>query len=400
MKSRRFSQSFRRIFDELKPGEPCKLKHHYRGALREVIGLLDLWAANDPERFVELYGGVDAIVARCHRYKRPEDKFSKPMVEKVLKELRSRHIISKRLERLRDGEEVEGFIVAPHDCLAVRESPTKCVFKGQLKAPGRWKRDPVLGDKGEWTGKLGPVYWAGYAKGTARCTVESMVQSTVNCMVGTSPQPKENETVNRKNSALTESTVVAVSVVLPEKETTPDHTSQVEIEKGKSNGNGKTGGKGKSGGAYDTTDQKQQQPRVVETIEMHFGTDGVDMAEITDGLFKETIESKRLDRKVQESLLTFCDEIIIDWSPRPYLGRKTHGDIMAEAMGRFTAKRGEEVPKYWYPIVRQLRESPAEQRFVEPIDETAELRALFDEHPQCPDCGYRHPGKRCGKRKG
>jgi len=387
MKSRRFSNSFRRVFDELEPGELCNLKHHYRGALREVIGLLDLWASNDPERFVELYGGVDAIVTRCHRFKRPEDKFSKPMIEKVLKELRSRHIISKRLVRVRDGEEVEGFIVAPHDCLAVRESPTKCVFKGQLQAPGRWRRDPVLDEKGEWGGKLGPVYWAGFSSGTARSTVESTVQSTANCTVGTSPQRTENETLKAENRALT---VITESAVLT-KEKTLTHLTDVSgqesrNEKGKSNTNPncKTG-KGKPGVVLSNkTDQK------LETIADHFSEwpdnyRGVIVA-VSTGLISDEIGKSDISAVANglrfynwPELAKCCRAVVVQQGGAPYLGRKTHGDVMAWAMGLFKERHGINTPACWYAVAKKLRESGTEKIFVSEDDGFDEWRRHQDE---------------------
>jgi hypothetical protein len=157
MKNQRsFSGSFQRVSQ----WQPCyKLAHHYRGAMREVVGILDKWAANDPERFVFCH--VDAIAEQCKKYQ-SKNLHGKRWVEKVLAELRRRHVISKPLTRIRRHEEVTGCIVAPHDCLTVREDDGLCVLVGQLAAPGCWKRVFV---NAEGVIKAGPVHWCGWPIG-------------------------------------------------------------------------------------------------------------------------------------------------------------------------------------------------------------------------------------------
>src|SRR5258705_7263505 len=53
----------------LKNSEVCSsLKRHYRGALRQVVGYLDLLATKDPERFV--WPSISDIQKHCRDYKR------------------------------------------------------------------------------------------------------------------------------------------------------------------------------------------------------------------------------------------------------------------------------------------------------------------------------------------
>jgi hypothetical protein len=408
MKARTFSGSFRRKYDELKSAdEPCILQHHYRGWLREVIGLLDLWARNDPERFVALYGGVDAVVQCCHWYQQPKKHPSKSMVEKVLKELRSRYIISKPLIRVRDGVECVGFIVTPHDYLAQRQTPTTCVLKGQLKTAGRWKRDPVLEATGKWTGKFGPVYAYCAVECTAPSTVESTAKCAVECTeectvadlalnVATSNDCAENRAV----TVLTES-VVGTERAVQTVRTGFDaaRTGQVEIETAKVQTKPQTNTEGLSSSSTTVTDQKQNP----ETIAQHFASGGVDMNDITDGLFEETEQSEHFDEVDVKTLLQICDAVIQDFGQRRYLGRKTHGDIMAEAMVRFTKKYGQNVPLYWYPIAKQLRASAGKHHSVRElsVSTTAAVREMAREiatRPPCPDCGAKHPMPPCGNR--
>jgi hypothetical protein len=129
---------------------------HFEGAAREVVGFLDKLASNDPERFV--WCEVAAIVKRCRRYK--AHAYNKRIVEYVLAELRSQHIISRQLTRKRRVgayvREVPGFIVAPHDALAVR-TKNVCEFVGQGHAPGAWECDPGVPESGWWTASEGAV---------------------------------------------------------------------------------------------------------------------------------------------------------------------------------------------------------------------------------------------------
>ena len=51
----------------LKSHRPCNHKHHYRNCYREVIGLYDLLASRDPERFVFI--SMAGVVKFCNRRK-------------------------------------------------------------------------------------------------------------------------------------------------------------------------------------------------------------------------------------------------------------------------------------------------------------------------------------------
>lgn len=125
MKSKHFARNFKPIV-QLKPGEMCSWKRHYRGALRELIGILNLWASNDPEHFV--YAGLDEMVRHCKRYK--GKGYSRRQVLYALKELREREIVSKPVTRFRFGQEIIGVIVVAHDMLVTRHHDCFCVFHG------------------------------------------------------------------------------------------------------------------------------------------------------------------------------------------------------------------------------------------------------------------------------
>lgn len=201
-KPRSFAGSFCRVTHDK---EKCGLKNHYRGAMREVVGFLDMLAANDPERFV--YCGVNAIQQHCKKYQ-SQKLHTKSWAEKLLAELRRRHVVSGRLVRVRRHEEVVGFIVAPHSCLTELMADGSCIFRGPVRMCGRWQR----------TGDAGPgsvLYWAGCA---AHSMEASTVRSAEGCAEGcadtASAQPTVETTLNSENAALT---VVAARTKEPRK---------------------------------------------------------------------------------------------------------------------------------------------------------------------------------------
>jgi hypothetical protein len=135
MKSKRFSPNFRAIV-QLKPGETCSWRRHFRGVTRNLIGQLDLWAANDPDRLV--YAGLKAIVKATKRYK--GEPYSRTAVLAALRSLRADKIVGKLVTCTRAGYGTTGFFVAEHDALCLRQG-NKCVCL-RTDAPLVWHSTP------------------------------------------------------------------------------------------------------------------------------------------------------------------------------------------------------------------------------------------------------------------
>ena len=379
---RRFANSFRPRYDELMPDESCNLQHHYRGALRELIGWLDLLANNRPDRFV--FCGPESMIAHCHYFEEPENKYSRRQIFYALKEFRARHIISKRLVRLVDGVEREGFIVAPHDCLCLRESETDCVLVGYMNANARWSREIIVKDQ---SGKplaeprIGPIYWAGYSSMTP-CALESALPCALpcapRCALSNSGQANDLTKVNPNISRLTEIAVVTESVVGTERNKNNTKPSQNQSE----NQNLLL----PSSSSPRLTDQKQT------TIGQHFPNGCADMEEITCGEWEERQEGVSDDQREEDEinngeLIDICNAIIRERIAEKYQGRKTHGDIMAEAMVRYTKQYNENVPQYWYPIIKELRKPrPTPDYEIE-----TERRALFTKLLAVQDLDWNSP---------
>lgn len=184
MKSKRFSRSFRPIV-ELKEGEMCSWRRHYRGALRNLIGILNLWASNDPDRFV--YAGLEAIVKNCKRYK--GKGYSRSAVLAALRELRGRqHIVSNLVTCTRFGYETSGFSVAAHDTLCVREG-NRCVFRG-TDAPLVWNSTPE---------NALPIALQNAHANTLPSAHDGALKSALPC----SPQDDEPKKLTSKNAPIT-----------------------------------------------------------------------------------------------------------------------------------------------------------------------------------------------------
>src|SRR5882757_5050147 len=81
-----------------KNGKLCSsLKRHYRGALRQVVGYLDLLATKDPERFV--WPSISDIQKHCRDYKRG-GLYSVRIVSYCKEALIAQGVISNRVWRV------------------------------------------------------------------------------------------------------------------------------------------------------------------------------------------------------------------------------------------------------------------------------------------------------------
>lgn len=99
-------------------GKPCRSKRHFTGCLRQVIGLAEKLAANDPERFIFIKQG---FIKNARKGRKGEYAYSERQVFYAL-DLAEKLSILIPAERNRNGLK-SGFIVADHD--AVTETDGK-----------------------------------------------------------------------------------------------------------------------------------------------------------------------------------------------------------------------------------------------------------------------------------
>jgi hypothetical protein len=178
-----------------KSADTCKLENHFRGVDAAIVHFLDYWASKDPERFV--YPGFRAIVNAAKNWAKkdkgnPEKlvpSYSKTWVEKRIRHLEKKRVLSPRVRRLRDFEERKGWIVAPHDSLCVRKvcrGKSACVLLGP-GAGGHWEAT--------MPGNPDSIRWVGFgAHTTAHSTDNSTDESTDNSTDNTTAHSTDNST--------------------------------------------------------------------------------------------------------------------------------------------------------------------------------------------------------------
>jgi hypothetical protein len=110
---------------------------HLDGCAREVMRALEMWAKNNPDRWV--YCTVRGLTEECNgKFRKGKDKgrpYSKVTVEQALRFLREKNLISHELGIAPDGRKQNGFVVAPHESMT-RRYPLACNFVGLEKAAG------------------------------------------------------------------------------------------------------------------------------------------------------------------------------------------------------------------------------------------------------------------------
>jgi len=144
MTTRKFQTSFHPL---VKPPaeEPCELKWHYTGVMRELVGYLDKMADRDPtgERFV--FTSVEYLLENEKLKRFNGAAYGERAIRYALAELRERWILSKPLHRERwmpSGQKghlilrrLKGSIMAPHASLAIADGYT-CRLGEPFTVPG------------------------------------------------------------------------------------------------------------------------------------------------------------------------------------------------------------------------------------------------------------------------
>lgn len=96
-------------------GSPCKLKRHFKGCLRQVIGFAELMASRDPERFIWVN---DAFFRHARKWS--GGYYSRRQVQRALSQAEQVGILGPA-QRVRHGVRLQGFLVHDHDDISYRE---------------------------------------------------------------------------------------------------------------------------------------------------------------------------------------------------------------------------------------------------------------------------------------
>jgi len=382
----KFGRSFRPVV-VLKNDEVCSLKRHYRGVLREVIGYLDKLAGNDPQRFV--FATVKDIVRHCNKFSQGRAPYQQRAVEYALAFLRKQHLISRPVKRPRLGVMYQGFIVTPHDSLAMREKGC-CDFKGQLGAPGAWQAEAGL--PGSWWAGPGSLP-AGNATAmpqhadsnagddravtttvtdsnagadqhsAARSAGFSAVNSAVFSAVQSAVSNQNSCGTQCGNQCGTEAPQVAddssnykgdekVSPTFSENSPAPNRVNHLTV------GTELTVKTENNAAQKAETSGASPKGMNDETIGQHFGIPWLPIdsfSDVTDDVLNtDTKQWDDFGYEAIRNLRDCCNDVIREFAEQPYQGRKTNALVMDLAMKRFTGAHGK-VPTSWLKVMTTLR---------------------------------------------
>jgi hypothetical protein len=418
-----FNQSFL-LSVKLRDGRGHSLKSHARRgtALHELLGILDLLAGNDPQRFV--VAGIAALVKLCNKGARKNGvHYTEAWVKEALAELRTRHIIS-RYFTARDGR--KGLIVAPHDSLCYRRVDV-CV----LHAPKRYECDNETAERLRETGNPPGMFFpvaqpadnlpAAYRQPTGNLLQnlprnlprnlpisekKPTAQPTAQPTDG-APQPADKSAVVERQSEIWQTVGTQIGApnrvtgraVEPKEPKEPSNLptvvepadsqelsqekekcKQTETEKDSFNTTDQNPTEGRQegslcsltlGAAAPKNPAKDKSPTVAhvkinakfsELLSESSENDCVIETVSTGLIARNDITAVSLSQRFYswQELAQCCREVIAEHGSEQYLGPKTHGDVMAWAMGLFKEQQNENTPPCWYAVAKKLRQSPPE----------------------------------------
>ena len=368
---RDFSDSFLwRV--QLRADRPHLWKHHARvGTLmREVLGLLDKWARNDPQRFVP--ASLAAILKNCNKGKRSEGKsYTLRHLKFVMAELRARHIISPYFTTW-DGR--DGFVMEPHELRTCLLDDGKVC---QKRAPKRFECSDEVAEKLTGCSPLSspPVHHLFTDLFTTCSPTSSPTGSQKFTDQFTERFTSELSKVY-KNAELTEA-LCKSWFADGEHDGFPIRINRLSVEPYSRKTAVTTAAKpeqeqeppqnleGRVGVVLPGVNEETQQPCGEESIGLHFG-ELATLELITDGELN-TDTAAWQEFKGAADLHSACWDVINDFAAEPYVGRKTNQRVMDAA-----AKRFGKVPRSWVKVMYTLRDSAGAAKVKSAASEAAE----------------------------
>jgi hypothetical protein len=395
-----FNQSFLWSV-KLRDGRGHSLKSHARRgtALHELLGILDLLAGNDPQRFV--VASIAALMKLCNKGERSNRiVYSETWIKKTLAELRARHIVSTYFTAW-DGR--YGFVVAPHDFLCYRRGNI-CT----MHVPKRYECSDE--DVAKYREFVAPSCTAQYTGTIPRTTPRSTPQSTpisekkytaqyTAQYTGESAHVAECSPVIETSSDIWQTVGTQIGApnrvtgraVEPKELKEPanrptvagpadgqEHSQEkgAQTEKGSFSTTDYNPTDGRQEGSFSLKEDTQEKDKgnnptfTHVKIEEKFAELLGESSEydcviktVSTGLIKrDDITAVSLSQRFHswQELAQCCREAIAEHSREQYLGPKTHGDVMAWAMALFTRQQNEKTPPCWYAVAKKLRQSPPE----------------------------------------
>ena len=353
-----FESSLPRVRVPLKPGELCRLKRHFRGAVREVIGYLERKALQRHDRFV--FATEKTIASWCRRYQ--GKRYSYNYIRHCLEFLRDLGLISERHQR--DGR--WGFHVLHHDqvCYGTEtecrwagidppkagESEENCLARAHGMIPSEHTREHTA----EHTPDHTPEHTAEHTTSPSRAHPRAHDRlSNDTCNGNTQndlPTDRAHELAPSRVSR-----VLAVGAVGAEGAGgTPQKCEQ---------GNGLTAASAdiltneqilkdeQSNGSGQGNEQDEQSHTLKEiSYALDCLNESTYVAQITDG-------ELAIDREYSywRELVECCQHCVEVFGHRKFEGRKTLADVMDSAMHHLREKYNVNAPAAWLPVIKKLR---------------------------------------------
>lgn len=342
--------------------KPCYLKRHFLLCLRQVVGLAEKLAAEDPERFI---WASEAFFLK-HARQRNGKTYSQRQVRYCLAHLESVGILT-ATERVRNGVLRTGFIVRHHDSMTTKQG-TRCLLLLEpsklSRVQGQRRHDFVKAKSASASGLIASAFAP-----TASLSAEpiSSAESSVclsDCPSECLSEPvqdiekscdEQNEFTDRsskttENSPPEPSNPVSPIKEIPPKENPANRQSLPDQEHYTC-----------SLSALDDLDLKRrpwgdrighvfkplkQVPEIADLSDYEFDT-----------AFLKYYEHTHL-------LVWACNEAIQQLFDEPFEGRKSRAKVMGRAMELLRKVHQLDAPGGWLPAMKQLRTISPELRSV------------------------------------
>jgi hypothetical protein len=348
----------------LKPGEACSWARHLRWgtAARSLWRQLNKYASVREDG--TCWASIKAISGQSAKFKNQKKvgRFHYDRIRHLLADFESAGLIGPRMSDI-DPDGDDSFQVHGqhmHDQLCRREG-NECRYLGWNYAAWLPKNkdkvaDPVAGKVAEpvadqVAGRVADQKEKGSRSGSRSEMPQDLQNQNLQPSVESSSA--SGGAPNQGSQVITESAEAGESANSQSEKQTATAKATISLSMTDQNQNPQPCG----------TDQRQT--RRVETIRDHFGHN-VTLDKITeDEIDKDKIDKYSL-RVDWDGLEECCREVVEEWGARGYLGRKTNGDVMAEAGVRWTDRNGgKKVDKFWWAVAAKFRNEGGPSKYSE-----------------------------------
>lgn len=334
----------------------CTLKRHFLGCLRQIIGLAEKLAANDPDRFV--WAGKPFFIRHARKRRNGEYKARQVHNSFLVAELLG--VLGQEEERLRNGIVRKGFTVLSHDSVTT-ETDSRCLLKVKRMNSVSSR---VRGEKRNES-RQGRAVIAS-AMSARKATPSATVSATRNPISAT-----PSATISRPECIAecnTDCNTKSSDVAHPPE---VDDQSPAEYVQKCEQKSASEPVNPVSQPLYPSTDEptaairEQEFWNDLDLIKADGQGKTMTVGEWFDNLLYDDIIEAISDHEFDLSFLTnykhssqltkCCHDAVAELSTCTFSGRSTCAKIMGSAMELLRANHNTDVPKGWLPVMRALR---------------------------------------------